>query len=209
MAHKQMPAYLKSKAEPRDVKRSRARARKSLAEREFDRQATDLPKGVIPAAASVPCPSGDGSTLRVIRNLRHDPIAVMYSRKQLDYHQMVAAEMWQASYQHSQIGTVKAMNPMKEPVDGTPPHREPITDRQQRAMKELRRVDDILGTRGAILTRLVLGNNLSIAQVAQHYGDDSKIMRDRLGWLLRECLNELAKFYGLADKRLASVEALG
>lgn len=202
--HKQTPAHQMDK-------RGHARRRKNEVP-VMDCRATKLPRGVVPVEDTVQDMRYDEVrnvrwNLRVIRNVRRDPIGAMQARGQLDECQVQGARSWQAEYEASQIGGIKAMNPMKEPVDGNPPQREPITDRQQSAMKSLRRVDDILGVRGAIVTRLVLAQCFSIGQVAEHFGDDSKIMRDRLGWLLRDCLNELAKYYGWADRRLASVEA--
>lgn len=177
-----------------------------------DCRATGFPRGVVPAETLVEDVRFDENrgvrwNLRVVRNIRHDPIAAMLKRKQIGLYQARAAEHWQDDWEKAQLGSVKAMNPLKEAVDGTPPREDPINDRQRSALKELRRADAILGVQGAIVVRLVLAEHLTIEQVAQKYGDSSKIMKDRLGWLLRTCLDELAKFYGLADKRLAKVEA--
>ena len=201
---RQIEAYMLTKAEKREGRKSR---HKSPVAGVHDRQATGLPKGVIPAVVSVPCPSGDGSTLKVIRNMRRDPVSAMEARKQLAFHQAEAARRWQVDYEGAQLGAVKAMDPMKEPVDGSPPRSDPINDRQRKCLTRLRDADARLGTQGGVLVRLVLVDCLSIQQVAERYGDDTKIMRDRLGWLLRQCLDELAKIYGLADRRLATVEA--
>jgi len=200
LAKKQLEAFTRHKAERRPTRRAPE-------PKQYDRRASDLAKGVVATDAVVPCPSGDGTALRVVRNIRHDPIAAMVKLKQLQPYQSDAADRWQRDWQGAQIGAVKAMDPMKEPVDGSPPRSDPINDRQRKCLNKIRDVDARLGVQGGILVRLVLGDCLSIAQVAQRYGDDSKIMRDRLGWLLRQCLDEIAKSYGLADNRLATVEA--
>lgn len=202
MAKKQLEAFNRHKA-------ARAPTRRAPEPKQHDRRATDLIKAVVPADAIVPCPSGDGTVLRVVRNIRHDPIAAMVKRKQLERYQSDAADMWQKDWQGAQLGHIKAMDPMKEPVDGSPPRSDPINDRQRKCLNKIRDVDARLGVQGGLLVRLVLGDCLSIAQVSQRYGEDTKIQRDRLGWLLRQCLDEIAKSYGLADNRLAKVEASG
>jgi len=202
LAKKQLEAFNRHKA-------ARAPTRRAPEPKQFDRQATDLPRGVIASPAVVPCPSGDGTVLRVVRNIRHDPIAAMVKRGQLQTYQSNAADMWQRDWQGAQLGHIKAMDPMKEPVDGSPPRSDPINDRQRKCLNRIRDIDARLGVQGGVLVRFVLGDCLSIAQVSQRYGDDTKIQRDRLGWLLRQCLDEIAKCYGLADNRLATVEASG
>jgi len=202
LAKKQLEAFNRHKA-------ARAPTRRAPEPKQHDRRATDLVKAVVPADAIVPCPSGDGTVLRVVRNIRHDPIAAMVKRKQLERYQSDAADMWQRDWQGAQLGHIKAMDPMKEPVDGSPPRSDPINDRQRKCLNKIRDVDARLGVQGGLLVRLVLGDCLSIAQVSQRYGEDTKIQRDRLGWLLRQCLDEIAKSYGLADNRLAKVEASG
>ena len=202
MARKQLDAYNNQMA-------GRREKRRVPEPKQHDRVATDLPRGVLAAPALVPCPSGDGSVLRVVRNIRHDPIAAMLKRNQLDHYQAKAAEYWQRDWEAAQLGRVKAMNPMKEPVDGSPPRSDPINDRQRRALNAIRDADVILGAQGGIIVRLVLAECLSIGQVVQRYGLSTDRDKDRLGWLLRICLDELAKFYGLADKRLATCQAVG
>lgn len=59
MARKQLEAFVQHTANKRE-KRVRAPVGSV-----HDRRAVDVPKGVIPAATRVPCPSGDGSTLTV------------------------------------------------------------------------------------------------------------------------------------------------
>lgn len=200
MARKQLEAFTRHKAE-------RKPNRRAPEPKQHDRRATDLAKAVVATDAIVPCPSGDGTVLRVVRNIRHDPIAAMVKRGQLQRYQSLAADEWQKDWQGAQLGHIKAMDPMKEPVDGSPPRSDPINDRQRKCLNKIRDVDARLGVQGGLLVRLVLGDCLSIAQVSQRYGEDTKIQRDRLGWLLRQCLDEIAKSYGLADNRLAKVEA--
>ena len=198
MARKQLAAYLSNKAEKRPVRKSRQRP----AEREFDRQATGLPNGVIPAVSVVPCPSGDGSVLRVTRNLRGDTLAYMLERRQIKPHQFEAGREWQKHYYRAGIGSVKAMDTTKEPVDGGGRVSEGLTDTVRKAVKALARADAAVGPHFIGLIRDVLASGRTLEEIARDRGMESKTGRDRLGWAFRECLDALAVAFNMADKRL-------
>lgn len=167
-----------------------------------DRRAVDVPKGVVPASVVVPCPSGDLTSLTVTINIRGDTLAYMKKRKQISEHQYIAGRHWQALYDRAVIGRIKAMDTTNEPVDGGGMISEGITDGVRDAVKGLARADAAVGLRGVFLIREVLGSGLTIDQVAQSRGMDSKTGKDRLGWMFRGCLDELAVAFGYADKRL-------
>lgn len=196
MARKQLEPFMQHTASNRS-KRARAPV-----ESIHDRRAVDIPKGVIPAAARVPCPSGDGSTLTVTRNLRGDTLAYMLDRRQIDKCQFEAGRRWQRYHEDAGIGSIKAMDTTKEPVDGGGAISEGITDRVKEAVRGLARADAAVGLNGVFLIREVLGTGLTLDQVATSRGMVSKTDRDRLGWRFRGCLDELAVAFGLADKGL-------
>lgn len=196
MARKQLEAFAQHKAGQRE-KRTRAPV-----EPVHDRMATDLAKGVIAAATRVPCPSGDGSTLTVIRNIRGDTLAALRSRNQIDEHQYMAGRHWETVWRHAEIGGVKAANPMKEPVDGGGVIVEPITDRQRKAVSDLRRADADLGIKGAVLIRSVLGRGISLDAIAKDVGTGTERDRVYFGRLFRDCLDTLAVTFCYADRKL-------
>lgn len=196
MARKQLEAFAQHTANKRE-KRVRAPV-----EPIHDRRATEFAKGVIPAATRVPCPSGDGSTLTVTRNLRGDTLAYMLDRRQIDKCQFEAGRKWQTLFEAAGIGGIKAMDTTKEPVDGGGTVSEGITDRVKEAVRGLARADAAVGLNGVFLIRDVLGTGLTLDQVATSRGMISKTDRDRLGWRFRGCLDELAVAFGLADKGL-------
>lgn len=208
MAKKQIEAYLLTKAEKRERK-----AQKPSRPPVFDMRATGLVKGVVPADVVIPDPYPDEhgvhGRIRAVRNIRRDPIGAMEARGQLERHQIEAARDWQGHWERAQVGNVKAMDTTKEPVDGGGGIVDPISDRQKKALEQIRRGDAALGRQGAILVRHVLAEHLSIAHIAQMYGVPTARERDRIGWLFRQCLDELAKCYGKADRRLATCQALG
>lgn len=198
MARKQLAAYLTTKAEKRPQRKSTQR----VTEREFDRMATDLPKGVMPAVVSVPCPSADGSVLRVIRNLRGDTLAYMRDRKFIDEHQYQAGRHWQRLYEDAEIGGVKAMDTTKEPVDGGGKVSDGLTDRVLKAVKGMARADAAVGLHGVRLIREVLGSGLTIGQIAHERGISTKAGKEKLGRQFRRHLDELAVAFGFASKGL-------
>lgn len=202
--HKQTPAHLLTKAEKREQKRTHRAGHKSPSAGIHDRLATDMPKGVRPVAVLVPCPSGDGSTLRVYRNVRGDTLAQMRCRGQIDEHQYEAGRMWQRFYEDAEIGGIKAMDTTKEPVDGGGQLADPLTEKVRRAVKALARADAAVGFHHIGLIRDVLGSGRTIAELAELRGMTSKADKEYLGRLFRGCLDALAVAFGLADRKLCA-----
>ena len=204
MARKQLEAYQLTKAERREQRRQKAPVTPV-----HDRRATDAPKGVIPAATDVPCPSGDGTRLRVIRNIRGDVLATMLDKGEISAHQFDAGRRWERHWQDAEIGGIKAMDTTKEPVDGRGQSYEPLTDKQRVAVRALRSAEARLGVRGSVLVNLVLGRGWSIRAIAEHMG--SSTARERLfyGRMFRDCLDILAVEFGLADRKLLDRPSAG
>lgn len=197
MARKQLEAYNSTKAERREQKRHRA-PQAAI----YDRKATDTPRGVSQGVTRVACPSGDGSKLEVTRNLRGDVLAQMQEKREIDEHQFLAGRHWEGLWKRAEIGGVKAMDTTKEPVDGGGQNYEPLTDKQRMAVREMRRAEAALGSRGAVLVNLVLCRGWSITMIAEHMGAATK--RDKLfyGRMFRDCLDVMAVEFGYADRKL-------
>lgn len=137
-----------------------------------------------------------GSKLIVMRSIRNDPLAGLHARRYIDDAQFWGGRAFQRDFEAAERGP-RAIDPGKEAVDGglSP---EPITESQQRAAHKLGEVYRALGLNGSTLTQNVLIHGLTIEQVCVARGTDSEIERKYLGKRFRECLDCLAKIYGLA-----------
>jgi len=135
----------------------------------------------------------DEDRITVTRSLR-DPLAALHHRGQITEPMYFAGRHWQRLYENSQIGSIGSSADLKEPVDGSPPSREPITDRQVRASKEIARIEIALGSIFARLVRDVLGDGLDMAQVSMRRGQPaSEFSRKYYGRQFREALEVLVK----------------
>jgi hypothetical protein len=143
----------------------------------------------------------------IVRSLRDDPIGRMHSRRQIDGPQYAAAREYQAIFDACQIGSMRSVDLEKLKVDGGLPP-EPLTDHRQRAARRLRSVDGTLvhhhGHEGLALLRGVLADRRSIEQTARLHGAQSERDVRSIAWLFRQCLNVIARAFGLATstKRL-------
>ena len=161
----------------------------------YDRMAADLPRNSVVAPAVVKDEAGD--YIKVLRSVRNDPLVGMLSRKQIDEAQFVAGRTWQAHHEHSQIGSISAIDPTKEAVDGGKIP-EPISDRQIKAIRALQAAERQLGAFGASLIFDVLGRRMSISEIARARMMTRQREIDFLSMRFRECLESLAKHWGLA-----------
>lgn len=196
MPKRQLEAFNRHKADKR-VSRRRAPEPK-----QFDREATGLPRGVVAGKDVVDCPSGDGTRLRVVRNLRGDTLAYLRDRSQIDEHQFHAGRRWQDIYEAA-CGTVPAMDTTKEPVDGGAAVSDGLTERRKRATKALLAADLVLKPEGAYLMRHIAGSGITLAAAAKARGISAKT----LGKRFRGCLDILAVEFGLADHKLLTLPA--
>jgi hypothetical protein len=87
--------------------------------------------------------------------------------------------------------------PLAEKVDGNPP-REPLTDRQLKARRELARAYRALGHDGTALTLAVLVRSQTMQQIAEARGLAGPAWSAYLGRRFRECLDRLAVTFGFA-----------
>lgn len=162
-----------------------------------DRTTADLPINSIVAEAIVDDPLERGAKLKVLRSVRDDPLAGMHSRAQIDDAQLAAGRLWQRYHEQSEIGGIQAIDPRKEAVDGgrIP---EPLSERYSKAFLELKKADKELGLYGASLVRDVLGRRMSISDVARARSMSRQREIDYIGGRFRECLESLAKLWGVA-----------
>ena len=171
--------------------------RKSQAEKVHDRVARDLPINSRVALAVVQDPySANGEKITVVRSVRDDPLADMYSRSQIDTAQYAAGRTWQKYHEITQIGPIAAIDPGKEAVDGGK-MRDPITDRQIDAFREMMRADRLLGQSGAQIMRDFLARGMTVGQMYEKYDCKTARRQTFLSIRVRECLEDLGKLWGL------------
>jgi hypothetical protein len=132
-----------------------------------------------------------------IRSLRDDPLAGMHSRKQIDDAMFHAGREWQKHHEHAALGSVSAIDPTKEAVDGG---RFPdvLTDQQRRASIELAKARVLLGYQGRVIVEGILGQNRTVQEFSMSQGLCSEREFKYIGMRFRECLETLAKLWGFA-----------
>ena len=175
-------------------------AKRSQAEKVYDRMSADLPINSVVSVAIVADPySTVGERIQVLRSIRDDPVAGMHARGQVDDAQLAAAREWQRFYEGSEVGSIRAIDPAKEAVDGGR-MQDPISDRQIRASAEMAKADKRLGYDGKMLVMDILGRRLSIREAAERRGEFTRSGWEYTGRRFRECLESLAVLWGFAMK---------
>lgn len=165
---------------------------------DYDRKAAILPAHVMVAPAVVDDPIERGKRLEVTVTLRDDILRHLRVREEIDEAQFQAGRLYERYVEQSQIGSVKAMDPTKEPVDGGGAFPEAITDRQIAAVRQLSEAGRVLGRRGEAMVRMILIDRLSFKEIAPNAG------RYDLAYVRRhffDCLEELAVFWSLAGRK--------
>lgn len=165
------------------------------AERVYDRKATAYSIGVVVTTMEVACPI-DGAKLEVVRQLRGDPLANLHARKHIDEAQYQGGRAYQHDFESAERGP-RAIDPSKEFVDGglMP---EPITEAQRKAVVRLNQIQRSLGLHGSSLTYAVLIDGKGINEICAVRQLTTQREQEYIGQRFRECLDELAKFYGFA-----------
>ncbi len=180
------------------AKRKKLRAAVTLAytgERIHDRLSHDLPLNSVVAPVTIRDHEGD--QIRVLRSLRDDPLAALFARQQIDDAQYLAGRKWQALFEMSGIGAVRAIDPTREAVDGGRMP-EMLTEAHREAVKRMAVLGRALGLEGDALVRDVLGLGYSLEKAAIVRGTTSEREQRYLGRRLRECLDTLAIELGFA-----------
>jgi hypothetical protein len=165
-----------------------------------DRRAQDLPRNAEVASVEVDNPLGlePGEKIVAIRSIRNDPLARLHTHRQIDEAQYRGGRAFQDDWEKAERGP-RAVDPTREYVDGGQA-REPITERQRRAVLRLNRVERELGADGVVLVHEVLVLGLTMEQIRQRRGLRGQRWMDYFSKRLRECLDRLAQIYGFATR---------
>lgn len=169
---------------------------KPVAESVHDRRSTDLLKNAMVAPVVVKDPYGqNGERIAVVRSIRDDILAEMLSRGEIDQAQFDAGRKYERYAEEAEIGSVQAIDPRKEAVDGGLGY-DGITDRQIDAVRQLSEAARVLGAKGELVVRTVLIDRKRFS----HLG-----MPERATASVRvrffTYLEILAEFWGCATKR--------
>ena len=164
----------------------------------YDRMASDLPINARVAPAVVDDPYGqNGEKSRVVRSLRDDVLGHLHARKEIDDAQFEAGRRYERYAEQSQIGSVKAMDPTKEPVDGGGGIIEPVSDKQIAAGRELAEAERVLGRKPAAIVRAILVGRKKFREIAGS-SKEGDVAHVRLTF--KEGLEELAAFWNFAGR---------
>ena len=168
-----------------------------------DQKARDLPRHAEVASVEIDNPLGlePGEKIVAIRSIRNDALARLHSHRQIDEAQYRGGRAFQDDWEKAERGP-RAVDPTREYVDGGSA-REPITERQRRAVLRLNRVEHELGADGVVLVHEVLVLGLTMEQVGQRRGLRGQRWMDYFSKRLRECLDRLALMYGFANQMAA------
>lgn len=164
-----------------------------------DRRSTDLPSNVHVAEAIVddPYPLRPGDALLMFKNVRNDPLERLKQRGDINDAQFRAGKAYERDLELAEIGSVKAIDPTKEAVDGGC-LAEPLSDLQRRALERLRQAGQDLGLFAESVVRGCLASNATPAQLAVQLGFTTKREQLHYGWAFRLALEYLARLYGTA-----------
>ena len=165
-----------------------------------DRRAQDLPLNAQVAAVEIDDPMAlePGEKIVALRSIRNDPLARLHTHRRIDEAQHQGGRAFQDDWEKAERGP-RAVDPTREYVDGGQA-REPITERQRRAVLRLNRIERELGTDGIMLVHEVLVQGLTMEQIGQRRGLRGQRWMDYFAKRFRECLDRLALLYGFANR---------
>ena len=149
-----------------------------------DRRSRDLPRNAEVTAIEV-----------------DDPLARLHTHRHIDEAQYQGGRAFQHDWEQAERGP-QAVDPTREYVD-CGPTRQPITERQRKAVLRLNRAERELGADGAALVHEVLILGMTMEQVGQRRGLRGQRGMDYFARRFRECLDRLALIYGFATARAA------
>ena len=166
-----------------------------------DRRSRDLLRNAEVAAVEVDDPLAlePGEKIVTLRSIRNDPLGRLHSRRQIDEAQFQGGRAFQDDWEKAERGP-QAVDPTREYVDGGQA-REPITERQRKAVLRLNRVERELGADGSALVHEVLVLGLTMEQIGQRRGLRGQRWIDYFARRFKECLDRLALLYGFATER--------
>ena len=132
-----------------------------------DRRSRDLLRNAEVAAIEVDDPLAlePGEKIVTLRSIRSDPLAKLHSHRQIDEAQYQGGRAFQDDWEQAERGP-QAIDPSREYVDCAQ-MREPITERQRKAVLRLNRTGRELGADGSALVHEVLILGLTMEQIGQ------------------------------------------
>lgn len=165
-----------------------------------DRRSRDLPHNAEVATIEVDDPLAlePGDSIVTLRSIRNDPLARLHSHRQIDEAQYRGGRAFQDDWEKAERGP-RALDPSREYVDGGQ-FREPITERQRKAVLRLNRAERELGADGSALMHDILVLGMTMEQVGLRRGLRSQRWIDYFARRFRECLDRLALMYGFATE---------
>lgn len=177
------------------------RSRPRKATHPHDRRAQDLPLNAEVATVEIDDPLAlePGEKITALRSIRNDPLGRLHSRHQIDDAQFRGGRAFQDDWEKAERGP-RAVDPTREYVDGGRA-REPITERQRKAVLRLNHVERELGADGIVLVHEVLVLGLTMEQVGGRRGLRGQRWKDYFARRFQECLDRLAQTYGFAIAR--------
>jgi hypothetical protein len=177
------------------------RNRQRKAQKLHDRRSTDLPRNAEVAAVEIDDPLAlePGEKIVALRSLRNDPLGRLHSHHQLDEAQYRGGRAFQDDWEKAERGP-RAVDPTREYVDGARA-REPITERQRKAVLRLNRAERELGADGSALVHEVLILGMTMEQIGQRRELRGQRWIDYFARRFRECLDRLALIYGFATEK--------
>jgi hypothetical protein len=134
-----------------------------------------------------------------ISNVRESPLLFLFSRGNIDKAQYEAGLRFRRIYEAAGSG-VGAIDYSRPPVDGSP-IREPLSERQFQAVKELEEVRIYLDPKGYAIIECVAGDGMTFREAASMLGY-GKGRRDELyvGRRFREILDDLVGLWMLGTR---------
>lgn len=132
--------------------------------------------------------------IRVERSLRDDPLGQMHARKQITHVQYRAGREWQR-YAEMAGTSLRSPGYIEEPVDGSPHHRDGVTEAQKRATKQRAVWRDMLGGKPYCLLEAVLIDKSPLKTAGMLLYPDSAFRY--VGWQFRVSLDQVGRDLGL------------
>jgi hypothetical protein len=166
-----------------------------------DRRSRDLLRNAEVAAIEVDDPLGldPGDKIVTLRSIRNDPLARLHTHRQIDEAQYQGGRAFQDDWEKAERGP-QAVDHTREYVDGGQ-WREPITERQRKAVLRLNRAQHELGADGSALVHEVLVLGMTMEQIGERRGVRGQRWIDYFARRFKECLDRLALMYGFAAER--------
>ena len=128
-----------------------------------------------------------------------DPLGKLHSHRHIDEAQFQGGRAFQDDWEKAERGP-QAVEPTREYVDSGR-GREPITERQRKAVLRLNRAERELGADGSALVHEVLILGMTMDQIGQRRGLRGQRWTDYFSRRFRECLDRLALIYGFATEK--------